>query len=528
MQKDKSGTQKVLYTSGIYNSPNTGLTDYVNTMNSLDIKSSKKYVILNHAGLDRQTSKDTTIHKGYKEISLFHEVKHPYYAFGIEVECNIKPCLSQDFIIFTTEKDRLHAIKKIPSIALKSTAIPVPITVPVKKSNNNAARGNNVLWFGMIKDYYKGINDAIELARIFQNRGSSQKVIIAGSAIKRDVNTVITAIQEIYPSFCSKGLDIQTVKKDYNNFMATNQTPAKLPVEFHLDVTSDELDTLSCKCQYLYKPEAKGFCDSNSAAINMMARGLITLSQIGYCTDKDYIDGVYKDSVILGRKYNETEDKLQTRLLPQEAFNNIQELECNKQQKDEIIKKSQDLINTRFNPEVVQRLTQFNINSISNEKFQNHQLSINNVMNNNIVKTKASNDLFYLRGKDKYNSNKRKNFVVREKMIQIKNIIHKLMAELNLEYDDVINVFQLAKQNNGFTNSQQAMYTIKNNPKKEYLKKFSSLFQYHADKNDILSPNNPSSNRVGLRTKRVLDMFGNNNQTMLKFLQQNTTQLCLE
>ena len=61
------------------------------------------------------------------------------------------------------------------------------------------------------------------------------------------------------------------------------------------------------------------------------------------------------------------------------------------------------------------------------------------------------------------------------------------------------------------------------------MKEFSKLFQYYADQNDILSPKSADQNKkqVGLRTKRVLDLFGGAIQNFKDFLTHNTTQLQL-
>ena len=223
----------------------------------------------------------------------------------------------------------------------------------------------------------------------------------------------------------------------------------------------------------------------------------------------------------------------------EEAYKKIMEIENDPAKKQRLIDATFDLYERKFHPKVVKKLWELHIDSIDGEKFDNKKTTVFNSLDNgnfiirNITHPNEEKEVAYIRNKNKYKQNGRQNFVVREKMVQVKNICFQLMAELDLSIDDVCIVFDLASQYQGFTNSEKAMTQLNNiiqdQNKIKKMKEFSKLFQYYANQNDILSPKSagPGKQQVGLRTKRVLDLFNGSIQNFKDFLTQNTTELHL-
>ena len=179
-----------------------------------------------------------------------------------------------------------------------------------------------------------------------------------------------------------------------------------------------------------------------------------------------------------------------------------------------------------------------NINSFDNKTFDNKKISQihNSLDKNNCILSdakKLNQKVAYIRDRNKYKQPNRQSFVVREKMIQVKNICFELMAELDLTITDVMRVFITAHSCGGLTNNKKAIqdlnYNVKDENKIKKMKEFSRLFQYYANQNDILSPNssNKTKKQVGLRTKRVLDLFNGDVYALIEFLKENTTNIQL-
>ena len=480
---------------------------------------------------------------------MFANIKYQMIDWGNSID-NVKwfgKDKNKTFGFFLDEKDRQCVINEYPEVAIRSAKIQPPLTKKtiIKETDDH---GNNIMWIGMIKteNSNKSADEALNLAEELKDVKSSQKVMFVVSCAPKNEQLVINVIKKVYPNFqpdiedklineChnDKKNYLKEVEKQLNDYIEMYKPNSNYNIEFHLDCDEKEIDDIARKCQYLYKPEARGFTETASSFIQAIGRGLIVLTDYGYCTEKDYKNGGrFSNAVILGEKYKKDAtnyEKAKIRLTGDKAYEKIIELESDKEKKEKTIKAVNDLYKRKFKPNVVKKLTQLHIDTIDSENFDSKTTDVNNLLNNKNIATNLKNEeLFYIKSKEKYNKTERKNYLIREKMVQIKNICFELMAELGLEIDDVVKVFDTAKRNNGFTNSKKAMKEIENDEKAEKLKEFSVLFQYYTSQNDILSPrenkNGDRNQNVGLRTKRVLDIFGSGDN-LKNFLTKNTSRL---
>ena len=496
-------------------------------------------------------------------IDILCNIKYRNIEYENNTKDNFNAFKNRNFGVFLTEKDRQFAIKFIPEMALKSTHIQVPTTqdttITKEERINNAKNhtNNDIMWIGLYKSAKvtgNNLTHALELAKKLHDEGKTQKVkLIIGFADKKDeitINTAIKFIQDIYKNFkpdtskqeYKKDGKYRQLHDDLQKYIQDNNPAIEYNLEINLNRSEQETNEIAKTCQYLYKPEARGFSETSNALTNAVGRGMIVLTDTGYMTEKDYRkNGRFANAVVLGEKYpkgSSKEAKRLIRLTSDQAYNKIMEIENNPEQKQKLIEATYDLYNRRFNPEVVKRIWESHINSFDNKTFDNKKISQihNSLDKNNCILSdakKLNQKVAYIRDRNKYKQPNRQSFVVREKMIQVKNICFELMAELDLTITDVMRVFITAHSCGGLTNNKKAIqdlnYNVKDENKIKKMKEFSRLFQYYANQNDILSPNssNKTKKQVGLRTKRVLDLFNGDVYALIEFLKENTTNIQL-
>ena len=536
------------------------------TMNQFDIKKKKKHTafIQPHAydkSYENKTNDDENT------IDIFCNLKYQENAYNNTTKNNLgwfanpqKTCNNEHvFGVCLTERDRQHLIKAFPKTSLNTASIQVPnvIKTDITKQyvkNKKESENNNIMWLGIWKAATApdSLKEALRLAKMLHDSKTKQKVIIIISGNDNHIRYLYDFIHKCFPDFnCNPDsfkTDTKTAARKlgeaFRQYMRNGETKnTEYNIDFFLDQNPEEIDEIAKQCSYLYKPDQRGFSETASAFANSVAKGLIVITDRGYMTEKDYYgNGRFRNAVILGSKYKKGAklyDKIQTRINAEEAYKKIMELENNPAKKQQKIDAVFDLYERKFNQKVVKKLWELHLDSIDGEKFNNQDTTVLNSLDNNnrivrhITDEREEREVAYIRNKNKYKQNGRQNFVVREKMIQVKNICLQLMAELDLSIEDVCTVFGLASSHHGFTNSEGAMMALEalqaDEEKKEKMKEFSKLFQYYADQNDILSPKSadPNKKQVGLRTKRVLDLFDGEVQNFKNFLTHNTTQLQL-
>ncbi|MDF3047947.1 MAG: hypothetical protein K0R73_1065 [Candidatus Midichloriaceae bacterium] len=89
----------------------------------------------------------------------------------------------------------------------------------------------------------------------------------------------------------------------YSQFSYQDSTiKEKNPIDLHFDVDGEKLDELAKTCKYYVKLEKKGFANNSSSIINALCRYLIVFSYKGELTNDAFINGKYKDAMVLLEK----------------------------------------------------------------------------------------------------------------------------------------------------------------------------------------------------------------------------------
>jgi hypothetical protein len=122
------------------------------------------------------------------------------------------------------------------------------------------------------------------------------------------------------------------------------------------------------------------------------------------------------------------------------------------------------------------------------------------------------------------------NHVATDSQKEITQIICGLMKSLKLSHENILEIFDLAKQYQSFTNKKieiTKQIKAKNSQVKgrvvDKMMKFSFLFQKKCKEKNILSPVN--GKKVGLRTKRVFEIIDRQTLSNLLKEKQNNQQL---
>ena len=531
------------------NFPDVNLADTLNDYN-IKTKNNKYKIHIQPHHIDR--FKDFTEDKDTKLIDLFCALKYQEIAWYNKT----KKCLdwfandknNHNFGICVTEKDRQHLIKAFPKTALNTVHIQHPMIHTTKITKDTKKLGNNIMWLGAFKDIsFDSYIEAIKLAKTLKTNNKKQKIFIVGvfkpDSRQEDIGRLLQLVKTTFNlnteelvKELKNNTDDKQLEKVLNDFLEKQEYSDNIEFKFNCD--ESEIDKIAEQCDYCYKPEARGLSETASVFSEATSRGLIMLADYGYVTEKDYVNGGrFSKAVVLGDKYEKgstNKVKQEIRFTAAKAYDKIMEIEKDKELKKELIKNTFDLYEKRFKSDVVKKLYELHIGSLDSEKYSDETNINNNLDDNNLI-FDNNKEIALIRKKDKYKDKERRKYVVREKMLEIKNITFALIAELGLEIEDACEVFKIAKKHNGFTNSKEAMELLKkyceNNANKiERMKEFSKLFQYYANQNDILSPKSfgPEGNKVvGLGTKRVLDFFNGNTKILQNFLTKNTTELQL-
>ena len=348
MNKDKN--QNVFFNAGNRDAKNCADTDYVNTMNEMQIKANKKYEILEQPHLNNVVALND---KKAVPIQLFANIKYQMIDWNNDISGVdwFGKDKNKTFGFFLDEKDRQCVINKYPEVAIRSAKIQPPLT---KKTNikETDTHGNNIMWIGMIKteNSNKSANEALNLAKKIKDAKSLQKVMFVVSCAPNNEQSVIDVIKKVYPNFqpnienklrneCYKGKKnyLKEVEKQLNDYIINDKPNYDYNIEFHLDCDEKEIDNIAMECQYLYKPEARGFTETASSFIQAIGRGLIVLTDYGYCTEKDCRNGGrFSNAVVLGERYGkhiEDKEKAKIRLTGNKAYEKIIELEKDKGKK---------------------------------------------------------------------------------------------------------------------------------------------------------------------------------------------------
>jgi glycosyltransferase involved in cell wall biosynthesis len=160
-------------------------------------------------------------------------------------------------IIFTNDYERRYATRFAPWIKKRSTLIPIGNNVPLASTIEKAA-GKVVTCFSLIRPL-KGIEQVLEMARIFKAKASAFSVRVVG--------TVLPGNEEYYAQLRDRSRD--------------------LPIEWCLGLEGPSLSYALAKTEVAYLPFPDGASERRSSLIAMLANGAAVITTRGLHTPID-------------------------------------------------------------------------------------------------------------------------------------------------------------------------------------------------------------------------------------------------
>gem|GEM_PF-5259074 len=169
--------------------------------------------------------------------------------------------------------------------------------------DNLAERRPDIMLLGMIR-LNKGEDVAIELARGLRERGLPNRVVIVGRvpAIPFGLDAIVKLLEACYGDAYIPYMDglsaalipilEESVEDHTVRFNALVRSIIKelgepnLPMDFHIDLSDEEVVRVSESCKFGVRYDWKGMADNASAIINMMGGGLVVFANRGFLTDE--------------------------------------------------------------------------------------------------------------------------------------------------------------------------------------------------------------------------------------------------
>jgi glycosyltransferase involved in cell wall biosynthesis len=143
-------------------------------------------------------------------------------------------------LIFTNEYEQEYSERFAPWIKMRSTLIPIGSGVPLTSDRVNRLR-NKVTYFGLIRPQ-KGLEDVLQMARLFKQRANGLSVRIVG--------TVLPGFEGYYTRLRNEASD--------------------LPVEWVLDLNGPALSRTLAETEVAYQPFPDGASERRSSLIAML------------------------------------------------------------------------------------------------------------------------------------------------------------------------------------------------------------------------------------------------------------------
>jgi glycosyltransferase involved in cell wall biosynthesis len=165
-------------------------------------------------------------------------------------------------IIFTNEFERQYARRFAPWIDKRSRVIPIGNNIPLGRVVEKD-RARTVTYFGLIRPQ-KGIEEVLEMARIFKNRD-----IGLGARI---IGTVLPGHEEYYARLKTEALD--------------------LPVEWVIGLNGEPLSQALAETEIAYLPFPDGASERRSSLIAMLANKAAIITTSGPHTPSSMRDAV--------------------------------------------------------------------------------------------------------------------------------------------------------------------------------------------------------------------------------------------
>lgn len=191
-----------------------------------------------------------------------------------------------------------------------------------------AERPNNIFWFGLIRSR-KGIEESIELAKIFAKESMDNKVLICGTVMFDSIFYLCHILTSVYgvsknnvkkemKAVLSQSLELTTLppksnvsnidlskyeeifggnKVQFNTFCRKVFHAIKNKydlhddkrIEFHFNLPESEVQQLTLKCRWAIKLDHKGMASNASSIVSCLGCYLPTFTTIGLVTDDYFI-----------------------------------------------------------------------------------------------------------------------------------------------------------------------------------------------------------------------------------------------
>jgi len=244
----------------------------------------------------------------------------------------IKVLNNANIVYFFNEIDYKEAVKYGFKGIHYFTRVPILLNMPDKLFIPTLKREENILYFGLIRPS-KGIFNVLSLVKLLYEKKDTRKVIIIGKC-EMDNILIKRWIDKI-------NIDVINNKFEVNNKYSSN-------LEIYINPNDNLLFKMANRCQFAYKPDAKGFAYNSSSLINILYLGCILITKSSIFTPSFLLESNSKYCGAIIFQDKKTNNILNNKVPdPLFIYNKITNLTFDK--KKNIIKKIHLLLTDYFN-----------------------------------------------------------------------------------------------------------------------------------------------------------------------------------